>query len=309
MLALGGGAGYAGPVSNLLLVAICLLGGVALRRAGLFPADGHRALNAWVLYVALPALVLAKMGGVRLDAHVIVPASMAWLQVAFVAAVVAGLGRLAGWDRPTRAALTLTAGLGNTSFLGLPLVEALIGPQAIPTAILCDQLGSFLVFSTIGLSVAAWAAGERLDAGAIVGRIVRFPAVWALVIALTVPLPSMLVETFDRIGATLTPLAVASVGVQVDLSRRSPAGPLAAGLALKLLAVPAVLWALYRGVGVAPSETLTVTVIEAAMAPMITAGILASERGLAPDLVARMVSLGIPLSLVTVPAWAWWLSR
>jgi predicted permease len=45
------------------------------------------------------------------------------------------------------------------------------------------------------------------------------------------------------------------------------------------------------------------------MAPMITAGILAHEYGLDPELGNLMVGIGIPLSLATVPIWAWVLAR
>jgi predicted permease len=48
-----------------------------------------------------------------------------------------------------------------------------------------------------------------------------------------------------------------------------------------------------------------VVVAEAAMAPMITGALLAMEHGLEPRLASAMVGLGVPLSLVTVPLWAW----
>jgi hypothetical protein len=291
-------------VANLLLVGACLVLGVVTRRVGAFPADAPRALNAWVLNVALPALVLARLRGVHVDAAAVLPVSMAWMQLALVAAAVEGLGRLLAWDRPTRAALTLTAGLGNTSFVGYPLIEALVGPEGLPTAILCDQLGSFLALATVGAVIAARASGEATSPAALVGRIARFPALWALALALVAPEPPPAVgEALERLGATLTPLALTSVGLQLELAR-GEAAPLVAGLVLKLAVVPAALLGLYLAVGVAPGRELTVTVLEAAMAPMITGAILAADHQLAPSLANRMVGVGIPLSMLTVPAWA-----
>jgi predicted permease len=49
--------------------------------------------------------------------------------------------------------------------------------------------------------------------------------------------------------------------------------------------------------------TRTVTVFEAAMAPMIGASIVAIDHELDPPLVTLMVGLGIPLSFVTLPVW------
>lgn len=53
---------------------------------------------------------------------------------------------------------------------------------------------------------------------------------------------------------------------------------------------------------------MQVTLFEAAMAPMISAGIIAVDHRLNPPLVALMVGIGIPLSFVTLPVW-WWLLR
>ena len=298
-------------MSNLLLIAICLTLGVTLRRTGLFPETTPRALNAWVLYVALPALVISKLHGVRLTAEAALPASMAWLEIALVVGLVHGIGAMAGWTRETRAGVMLTAGLANTSFVGLPLIEALVGPEGLPTAILCDQLGSFVVVSTVGMAVAGWGSGERPSASALAARILRFPSVWAMfgVLAFGDLVPDVLLGALDRLGGTLTPLAIASVGFQLTLTGGGDGLALGVGLFLKLIVAPAALLAFYLALGVPPGLGLTVTTLEAAMAPMITGAILAADAGLAPQLVARMVGIGIPLSMLTVPAWAWALAR
>ena len=55
----------------------------------------------------------------------------------------------------------------------------------------------------------------------------------------------------------------------------------------------------------APDTTTRVSVIEAAMPPMIGAGIVAAQANLAPRLVSLMVGVGIPLGLVTASGWHW----
>ena len=65
-------------------------------------------------------------------------------------------------------------------------------------------------------------------------------------------------------------------------------------------------------IGLAPSWRLAcammarVTVLEAAMPSMVTAGALAIAHGLAPRLAAAMVGYGLLLSLATLPLWAAW---
>ena len=50
-----------------------------------------------------------------------------------------------------------------------------------------------------------------------------------------------------------------------------------------------------------------VSLIEAAMPPMIGAGIVAVQAKLDAPLVSSMIGVGIPLGLVTASAWFWWL--
>ena len=56
---------------------------------------------------------------------------------------------------------------------------------------------------------------------------------------------------------------------------------------------------LLKGKGIA----VDVSVMESAMAPMITGAILASNYGLKPKLSSMMVGIGIPLSFITLAFW------
>lgn len=49
----------------------------------------------------------------------------------------------------------LTVPLGNTGFVGIPLVEALLGKEAVAYAILYDQFGTFIALNTLGSFIAA----------------------------------------------------------------------------------------------------------------------------------------------------------
>jgi predicted permease len=119
-----------------------------------------------------------------------------------------------------------------------------------------------------------------------------------------VPVPQSSSEVVSRLADMLSPPALASIGWQLDL--RSLAGNgrrLAVGLTWKLLLAPAMvlgLMLLFRGhLGL----TEKVVVAQAAMAPMVTAGVVAADHDLSPGLASAMIAVGVPLSLVTVPVW------
>ncbi len=78
--------------------------------------------------------------------------------------------------------------------------------------------------------------------------------------------------------------------------------PIAAGLAWKLLLAPLCVlgFALLFGID---GELRDVTITQSAMAPMITAGIMAADARLEPPLATAMLAVGISLSLISVPVW------
>lgn len=284
-------------MGNLLVVAICLGLGVALR-GRVDPAP----LGRWVLLVALPAVVIAQMHDTQHVSFVGVGAM--WLVFAAAAVVYVGLGHLCGWDRPTVACLVLCTGLSNTSFVGFPLLEAFVGPDAIAYAVPIDQLGSFLIVTICGPVVVAVARpGGQLSARTIGLAVARFPGLWALMAVLLVPSwPAPLLDAAARIGGTMSPIALFVAGLNLRRPDGDSAPLLGIGLLWKLGMAPLLVWGWVAALG-ARGLSAEVTVLEAAMAPMITGALLAESAGLRPTLAAAFLSIGVPLSVLTV--WAW----
>lgn len=289
----------------LVLLALCFVTGVLLQRSPAFPPDAHKVLNGYVIWVSLPALVLVHIPKVRLEAHLFLPVLTPWLVACGAVLLFAGLSRLFGWSRTTWVTLVLTGGLGNTSFLGLPMVEAFIGTEGLGLALLMDQLGTFLALYTVGLPLAGWASGQATSWGKVVRSVLLFPPTVALLVALVLSpvlvFPAWLDGALLRIGGSLAPVALVAVGLQLRIGEvKREVGPLVAGLGYKLLLSPFLILLLLKGIGVADPLVLSVTVLENAMAPMITGSIIAVQFGLNARLSALMVGIGIPLSFLTV---------
>ena len=295
-------------MSNYLLLGACFLLGIVLRCSGRLPDNAATALNGFVVHISLPALTLTYVHGLSLDATLILPALMAWVMFGIGCGFFWLAGRVFGFSRATTGGLMLTGGLANTSFIGLPMIETFYGPQFLGLGILIDQVGSYFVLSTLGILVASiYSSGGAVDAKAVARKIVLFTPFQAFVLALLLtPLeyPIWLDDLLKRIGATLIPLALVSVGYQIRLSHvRGKATALATGLVFKLALGPALILLLFAGLLEAEGEVMRVTVFEAAMAPMIGASIVAMDHDLDPPLLTMMVGVGIPLSFLTLPAW------
>ncbi len=292
-------------MSALLLLFVCLMLGVVVRRWAQPPAGIVHGLNWWVLNIALPALVLELIPRLKLDATLWFLVATMWLTFFGAWLLFAAIGSRLGWSRGRIGALTLVCGLGNTSFMGYPMLEALHGQAGLSLAVVADQLGCFPLVASVAVAVASLYAGRTSDPRRIARRILTFPPFLALLLGVIVGLaggwPPVLDGVFKPLGETMSPLALFSVGLQFRLhGGHRQLGAMAAGLGWKLLLAPALCWVLGIATGVG-GLTLTVGVLQAAMAPMVSATILADEYGLDPELANTVLGVGIVLSLLTVP--------
>lgn len=296
-------------MSNLILLILCFIIGILLRKSKRMPVNTPAVLNTFILHISVPALTLLHLHGIEFDRSMLLVVAMAWLHFALAAVFFRAIGRWMKLPRATVGALMLTGGMANTSFFGLPMVEAYYGQTGIPTAILVDQLGSFLVLSILGVTVAGIYSSGRPCASEIAVRVLTFPpfiALCAALLLIPVDYPPWFTEVLKRLGDTLAPLALVSVGFQLRLGHLAGnVRNLAVGLGFKLVLAPLVLFLLYVPLLGAHGQAIQITLFEAAMPPMITAAILATEHDLDPPLATLMVAVGIVLSFFTVTGW-WW---
>lgn len=295
-------------MGNFALLIAALALGLIFGRRNWMPENTGAVLNAWVLRIALPALILVQIPRIEFEPALAFAVAGPWVVMLGAFAVLVPAGMMFKWNRRRIGCLLLTAGLGNTSFMGLPMILALRGENSMGTALIADQLGSFLALSTVGIIIAASCSGREIRAGDIIRRVLLFPPFMALCLALLIALtpgwPVAIEMVLDRLGNTLTPVALFAVGFALRLGDVPHfRGPIALALSWKLAMAPALVL-LLAGAFNPGSQTVAATVLQCAMAPMITAGILASDSGLEPRLSTAVVGSGIALSLLTVPLWA-----
>ncbi|MGF1532273.1 MAG: AEC family transporter [Bernardetiaceae bacterium] len=297
-------------MSNFLLIGLCVLGGILCRRIPGFPKDAHLGLNAFLIYVSLPAISLLYVPALSLRLEMLYPFVSGLL---VMGGSLAFFGLLRGqFDRLTVGCLMLVCGLGNTSFVGFPITETLYGSAGLQYAIFADQ-SAFLMLALVGISIAAVYSGNRLRVSQVLGRILRFPPFWAFVVGLLMAVsglrvPDLLDPVLRQLGGTLTPLALFSVGLQFKIGFQSlPWKALGLGLAYKLVLAPLLVWGLYVWLAPAGGLAIQVSVLESGMPPMVTASIVATTYKLNPTLANLLVGVGLILAVPTLYGWWLWL--
>lgn len=296
-------------MSNLILLFLCLFLGIFLRKAKLFPENGHSALNSFVVNISLSSLSLYYIPKIAMNFQVLFPVAVQWLNILLAIPFFVLIGRKLKWSKGMIGAVIMGAGLGNSSFIGIPVIHALYGESGMKTVMLVDQPGGFVALFTVGIAVANYFSGSKSSASQMVLKIVKYPPFIAFTIAVllnvfSLRIPTDLDQVFEKLGATTVPLALVSVGSQLRWQKlNSETKPLILALSFKLLLFPLIIFLLYFFVFNQRGEMIEISFLEAGMAPMITAGIIANTHHLHPKLTNLIIGIGIPISFATLAFW------
>ena len=296
-------------MSNLILLFVCLIIGIVLKKSKIIPDNFHTSLNAFVINISLSAFSLYYISKIELNSSVIYPVLVVWIGIFAAILFFAGLGKIFGWKSSLIGALIMCAGFGNTSFVGIPLIQAMYGEEGLKTVMLVDQPG-FVALSTVGILVANFYSGSKDSLLKHLSKILKFPPFIAFVVALlmnifSIEIPKDFDEVLMKLGATTVPLALVSVGSQMQWKKieKKEGFHLFIGLLFKLVLLPLIILVIYKYIFHQNGDVIDICILEAAMAPMITAAIIASAHDLEPKFCNLMVAVGIPLSILTVGIW------
>ena len=292
--------------------ALVLLGWVAVRRR-IVPPDSLGGLNVFVLFFALPAMLLRLGAGGVLSHGGFGSLLLAYgLGGATVLVGVALWARRHGLGQRDTAYAALVTVFPNTGFLGLPLLMELLGPKAAgPLA--ATFLVDVVLFSSLCLAWADAKAARTALAGAMKNPLLWSMAVGVAMAAVGVTLPHAVDETLRMLGQAATPVALFTLGgilarTQMQAAAHLKPAPVGVPVVLKLVVHPAAVlgvgWGLQRA-GVEISALGWMTLVMAAALPSASnVSMLAERARVDTGLVARIILWTTAGALVTLTLWA-----
>src|SRR5690606_2623960 len=207
-------------MSSIILLFLCLFIGIGIQKINNFPKNTAVVLNQYILYVALPAMALHYLPKIELNWNLLLPASVAWIAFGLSFLLFNFLGRIYNWSKKLTGCLIITAGLGNTSFVGIPVIQALYGDEGLNTLIIVDLPGTFVALSTVGVLVATLYSNQKSANNSMLRKMLTFPPLLAFFIGLLlmifkIDFPQTISDTFKQLSATISPIALISVGYQL----------------------------------------------------------------------------------------------
>ncbi|MCX2431972.1 AEC family transporter [Pedobacter sp. GR22-10] len=293
-------------MANFILIGICILAGIFFRKSKTLPKDAHKGINAWIIYVALPAVSFKYLPHITWTKDLLFPALAPVVVWMFGWLFITLYSQFRNISKATSGGLKLISSLSNTSFVGFPLIIAYFSEKELAIAIICDQV-TFTLLSTIGIIVAIRSSQQqKLNVKLVLKKVLTFPPLIGCILALTVPRYidlSALDVLFDKLAGTVGPLALFSIGLQLKFGGWfGEIKHISFALLFKLILAPLAILMIALLLGMNGIIT-KITIFEMAMPTLLTAGVVADQYNLNPKLSNLVVGLGILLSFITTAIW------
>ncbi len=285
-------------------------------RTRFFTEEATAYLTKFVFYFALSAMLFRFSANLTLaevwDTRLV--AAYLW-GTAFVYGIATLVGFLRGLSVPTAAIEAQCAAIGNTGFLGVPMLTLLLGPQAIGPVMMALAVDLIVFSSLIVILITGSRDGQvSLRIFRTVGLgLIKNPMIVAITLGLlwsglTLPIPDPLNDFLAILGGAATPGALFAIGASLatkSAERLSIAGWLSF---CKLVLHPA--FVAFGALVLFHVDPYKAGVIIAAAALPVAGNvyILAQHYGVAPQRVSAAILVSTAISIVTVSLVIGWIT-
>lgn len=290
--------------------------GYGAGRTKFFSAEATAYLTKFVFYFALSAMLFRFSANLSLaeiyDARL--AAAYLW-GTAFVYGIASVVGFLRGQDVQTTAVEAQCACIGNTGFLGVPMLAVLLGQDAVGPIILVLSI-DLIVFSSLIVILITGSRDGRMSLGILrtVGLgLLKNPMIVSMVLGLGwsstgVALPAPINDFMTILGAAATPGALFAIGASLA-TKSAERMSIAVWISFcKLILHPA--FVAIGALFLFPVEPYKAAVVISA-ASLPVAGnvfILAQHYGVAPQRVSAAILISTAASILTVSAVIAWVT-
>ncbi|MBM3354546.1 MAG: AEC family transporter [Betaproteobacteria bacterium] len=280
-------------------------------RARLVGAESSDALNQFVYYFALPAMLFAAVsrGSLAqiLDRPFLGGVVLATLACAAVAFGVSAW--LQGGTPQEHSLRALNASFSNTGYLGIPLVTVAYGPEAALPAAMATVATNIMLFAT-GLTLLELFDRRHAEHGRGIALALlstaRSPLIWPIALAIALvaaglTLPIAVMRLADLLAAAAGPGALFALGLFVSQqSVRKGIAVAWPAVALKLALHPLIAAAVFYGMVTVDPLWAKVAIVSASLPLGATAFVLAQRYKLLEVETSCSAVLSTALSVLTV---------
>lgn len=295
---------------QMLVMLIMLLVGVVCAKTGVIDAEGNKKITSFTLAVPQSCMILASAINIEFEIHAAKLAAVFFSGFVMYGVLVA-LGALVwlalGKRNTLRELFAFMTVFGNVGFMGLPVVQALFGGEAVLYAALFN-----VPFNLLAYSVGAAMLRGELGGGAFNWKVLVTPPMVSTYVAILllfvhIHIPTPIESAVDYMGNMIVPLSMIIIGASLgDMPLKKALGDGRCYLfaAFRLLVVPAAVF-FVMGLFVHDELVLGTMTVQAAMPVAAISAMLALQYGRNAEFASKTVFITTLLSTLTIPLICW----
>lgn len=206
-------------LTSLVMIFLLIIPGIIFRKKDIISAAQSDGISSLAVNITWPCLVVDALqmdfsAAVLKDSGYMMAAAM--VVFAMTAVVTLVLSKLLRLDNSKRYITAFMLLFGNTGFIGIPVIRALYGTEAVFFAAILEMVNDVVIF-TIGMMLIQMSAGAKLrfepklflNPG-LIGVIVGL-----LLFLLDIRLPEVIGGAVEMVGDATTPLTMFLIGYQL----------------------------------------------------------------------------------------------
>lgn len=295
-------------IQQLIKFFILMSVGYALYKLKIMDSDFNKKLTNLVLRVCNPCMMIASVFSISEDRNigkVLSVFAVAIVMYALLPAIGMGIAKIIGAKDGDVGLYVFMTIFSNIGFMGFPLIESLLGPEALFYAAIFNMMFNIMLF-TAGVKAVNYPDAEGKSAS--FKEIALHPGVISAVIAIilyfaNLHLPVVVTGPIDQIGDMTPPLAMLLMGASLakipvkDVFNEKKAYIF---IAIKQIALPIIAWFVIKRI-ITDDMIRAVTLIMLSMPIANSVVMFTIEYDRNEELAAKEVFISTVASMVLLP--------
>ncbi|MDO7253822.1 AEC family transporter [Helicobacter cappadocius] len=269
-------------------------------------------LLGFLLNFALPAQIFNGIYHIELDIKLIL-ILLTTLSCSFVGGITMYFfaKKILKREKNTAVSMAFLSALGNTLFLGVPLVYGALGQEYSNKAILYDQICTAIPLAILTPLIMSIGGKGVFTVHSVTMRLSSNPLFLALIVGLVFKfmpfdISDWIFVPIKQLGACATPVALFAIGVQISIGDiKTEWKNTFIVLFWGMIIVPALVFMLIFIGNVEFTDTWRMALLESAMPPLISSAAVIMRAGLNNKIAVSSIAFGIFVSAITIPMWLW----
>lgn len=298
-------------INSLCMIFIMIIPGIIFRKKGLIDINQSKGISTVVVNLTWPCLVIDAMQ-VKFSQEIFKRSQYIFVIVLLVFAIAFIVGfllvKILKIKREQGGIFAFMLVFANTGFMGIPVINALYGKEAVFYASIIEMVSDIMLF-TVGVMLIQLSTGiktkisfkEFLTPG-MIGVIIGY-----VMFLCNFQLPGFLGHSVNIIGAATTPLTMFVIGIQIGELRFKELlgnGSIYVMSFVKLLIIPIIALLIMRFIFDDTSLLAKVLIISFAMPVAACTTIFSQQYNADVGFATKGVLLSTVVSVATIPIFA-----